>query len=344
MHLRRLAIRVRYPPLVGLVLALLPGALAAQTPAAVTVPGLGTVAFPTSTRSPAAQTAFVRGVLLLHLFEYPDAESAFREAECLDPGFAMAYWGEAMTYTHPVWDEQDSAAGRAALAKFAPSAAAREARADSSQQQQGSAGKGQTKSGDPLGERGYMHAVDILYGAGPKARRDTLYSQTMAEVLRAHPRNDEARLFYALSLLGLSQGVRDVPTYLRAAAMAESVFVRNAQHPGAVHYWIHGMDDPEHGMGALPAARALSRIAPDADHAQHMTSHIFMALGMWDDVVLANQNAMRMVDAKRQSRGRAPTYCGHYNSWLDYGYLEQGRLVDARRLLEHCRDQARAAA
>jgi tetratricopeptide (TPR) repeat protein len=300
-------------------------AVVAQGPGPETIKGLGTIAFPTSARSSAAQTAFVRGVLLLHLFEYDEAAAAFRGAERLEPGFAMAYWGEAMTYTHPVWGEHDTAAARAALGKLAPAASAREARAPTAR------------------ERGFLQAADVLYGAGSTGRRDTLYSQSMADLRRAYPHDDEVALFYALSLLGLSEGVRDVPAYLRAGTIAESVFVRNPHHPGAAHYWIHSMDDPDHAAGALVPARALARIAPDADHAQHMTSHIFMALGMWDDVVAANENAMRVVDAEGASRGQPPHYCGHYNSWLDYGYLQQGRLTAARQLMEHCREQARAA-
>ncbi|HEX8725778.1 MAG TPA: hypothetical protein VF737_10350 [Gemmatimonadaceae bacterium] len=304
-------------------LLLAPAAAAsAQAPASMTIPGLGTLSFPTSTRSAPAESAFVRGVLLLHVFEYERALADFRDAQRLDPTMAMAYWGEAMTYNHGVWDEQDPAAARAALAGLAPSPAGREAKAATPR------------------ERGYLHAVDILYGDGPKARRDTLYSQAMAELLRANPGDDEARAFYALSLLGLSQGVRNVPTYLRAAAIAESVFARNPRHPGAAHYWIHGMDDPEHAAQALPAARALSGIAPGAGHAQHMTAHIFMALGMWNDVVRANINAMRVVNAGRKARGLPPTFCGHYNFWLEYGYLELGKTAEARRLLDGCERQA----
>ena len=93
-----------------------------------TIPGLGTTAFPTSTKSPAAQTAFMRGLLLLHLFEYPDAAKSFTAAEKLDPGFAMAYWGDAMTFNHGIWNQVDVTAGQAALARFAPSPAARAAR------------------------------------------------------------------------------------------------------------------------------------------------------------------------------------------------------------------------
>ncbi len=90
-----------------------------------TIPGLGTTTFPTSASSPEAQAAFMRGLLLLHLFEYPDAAQAFSSAQKLDPAFSMAYWGEAMTHNHGVWNQLDAGAGEAALDKFAPTAAAR---------------------------------------------------------------------------------------------------------------------------------------------------------------------------------------------------------------------------
>ncbi len=300
-------------------------AAGAQSSRPITVGGYGTVDFPTSTRSTIAQREFSRGVLLLHLFHYDEAADAFRQAEHADSSFAMAYWGEAMTDTHPVWDEQDTAAGRKALGKFAPTADARERAAPTER------------------ERGYMRAVDALYGDGPKAARDTLFSQRMAEVLRANPRDDEARLFYALSLMGLSQGVRNVPTYLQAAQLAESVFTRHPDEPGATHYWIHAMDDPDHAAQALPAARALARVAPNAGHAQHMTSHIFMALGMWDDVVRANENTMRMFDGMAVAHGMTHFYCGHGQSWLAYGYVEQGRLANAREWVVGCEQQAAKA-
>jgi tetratricopeptide (TPR) repeat protein len=112
------------------------------------------------------------------------------------------------------------------------------------------------------------------------------------------------------------------------------VFERNPDHPGAAHYVIHSFDDPTHAPLGLKAARAYSRIAPDAAHAQHMTSHIFVALGMWDDVVAANEQAMRVTE---RQLGRSPVGCRHYNEWLAYGYLQQGRVRDAARLVEECR-------
>jgi len=267
---------------------------------AETIPGLGTATFPTSTRSAEAAHEFMRGLLLLHLFEYEDAASSFVAAEKADPSFAMAYWGEAMTFNHPVWNEVDVPAGRAVLAKFATTPEERAKRIP-----------------DPR-ERAWFGAVEILYsGTGTKRERDARYAAAMQQLSRAYPKDDEAQLFYALSLLGKSEGVRDVPAYLEAAGIAKAVFVRNPNHPGAAHYWIHGMDDPQHAAGALVAARALSKIAPDAAHAQHMCSHIFLALGMWDGVVEANLAASRVWNRQAAARGSPPGHCGHGIYWLE---------------------------
>lgn len=290
---------------------------------AETIPGLGTATFPTSTHSAAAQSDFIRGLLLLHLFEYPDAAKSFVAAEKADPEFVMAYWGESMTFNHGVWNEVDVSAGRAALAKFGATPEERSRRV-----------------ADPR-QGTYLSAVEILYsGRADKRERDAQYARAMEQLSAAYPKDDEAQLFYALALLGKSEGVRDVLTYLKAAEIAKAVFSRNPDHPGAAHYWIHGMDDPQHAAGALEAARALSKIAPDAGHAQHMCSHIFMALGMWDEVVQANVAAMSVVNRQRAAAGKPPGHCGHYNYWLEYGYLEQGRIGEAEKVVAGCRTEA----
>ncbi|MES2390055.1 MAG: hypothetical protein V4555_00330 [Acidobacteriota bacterium] len=300
--------------------------IAAPVLTAETVPGLGTATFPTSTHSPAAQHEFLRGLLLLHLFEYDDANKAFLAAEKLDPTFAMAYWGDAMTFNHPVWNQLDVPAGQAALARFAPTPEARAARI-----------------ADPR-ERAWMSAVEILYSSrGTKPRRDADYAVAMQHLSHDFP-DDEARLFSSLALLGRSEGVRDVPTYLQAAAIAKAVFDRQPNHPGAAHYWIHGMDDPQHAAGALIAARALSKIAPDAGHAQHMCSHIFVALGMWDEVVEANLNAMRVVDEHAHAAATPVLDCGHYAIWLEYAYYQQGRIELGDSTLAACQATSSAYA
>src|SRR5947208_4529852 len=291
---------------VGAVLACL-----AAGPASAQAPRLGTIDFPTS-GAPAARAPFIRGVLLLHSFEYGDAARAFREAQRLDSGFALAYWGEAMTYTHPVWNEQDGNAARAALQRLAATRDARRAKAPTRR------------------EQAYLDAVEILYGDGSKAVRDTAYSLAMGRLVARFPADREAKVFYALSLLGLNQGVRDVPTYLRAAAIVDTVFRENPNHPGAAHLLIHSYDDPIHAPLALSAARAVSKIAPDAAHAQHMTTHLFLALGMWDEVVSQNELA--------SGRDHAAWTPHHYTQWLGYGYLQQGRYAEALRHLERMRD------
>jgi tetratricopeptide (TPR) repeat protein len=285
--------------------ALLAAALAAA-PLPAQADRLGTVHFPTS-GAPAAQPHFLRGLALLHSFEYDDAAAAFREAQRADPGFALAYWGEAMTYTHPLWNEQDAAAARAALARLAPTPEARAARAPTPR------------------ERDWLATAEVLYGEGSKARRDTLLSRALARLVAAYPDDDEAQAFHALWFMALGQGVRHVPSYMRAGALAGEVLARRPDHPGAAHYVIHAFDDPVHAPLGLAAARAYSRIAPGADHAQHMTTHIFLALGMWDETIAQNAIASGADSAAWQP--------GHYTYWLHYGLLQEGRFREADALL-----------
>ena len=303
-----------YAALVSSLVLLTIAAIPAHSQQPTHIDGLGSLSFPNS-GAPAAQHDFLRGVLLLHSFEYGYAAEAFLKAQEIDPDFAMAYWGEAMTYTHPVWSQKDAAAASEALARYAPTPEARAAKAPTDR------------------ERAYLAAVDVLYGHGEKAALDTLYSVEMGKLASAYPDDLEAQTFYALSLLGLSQGNRDVPTYIEAGAIALAAFQQNPDHPGGAHYTIHSFDDPTHAILAMEAARAYGPIAPEAAHAQHMTTHIFLARGLWDDVVEANIRADAVTDRNLAARNLPPTFCGHYNEWLMYGYQQQGRYADADALL-----------
>ena len=276
---------------------------------------LGALSFPTSTSVTEAQQAFERGMLLLHLFEYPFARDEFRLAQELDPDFAMAYWGEAMTHNHPIWDEQDRHSARAVMAALGATPDERLARSDAPR------------------EKGLLAAIEVLFGPGTKAERDQKYMRAMELLAASYPEDHEIQLFYALSIMGVHAGVRDTAAYMMVTAIAQSVFSDNPRHPGAAHYLIHGVDDPVHAVLGLEAARALAVMAPDAGHSLHMTSHIFTALGMWKDVVAANEAAVRVQNAMRQERGEAVRHWGHYNYWLLYGYLQQGRHEAARKLL-----------
>ena len=268
---------------------------------------------------PAAQVDFLEGLALLHDFEYDLAAAAFRRAQAADPGFAMAYWGEAMTFNHPIWFQQDLRAGRDAMAKLAPTAAERQAKAKTER------------------EKAYIRTIDVLYGDGGKDERDFKYEAAMADLHARFPDDVDASAFYGLAILGTAHAGRDIPTYMRAAGVLEQAWINHQDHPGLVHYLIHSYDDPVHAPLGLRAARIYAKIAPDAGHAQHMTSHIFVALGMWPEVIQANINGIAVVNAVRKAAGKIPVGCGHYPSWLGYGYLQLGQIGKAKDAVEQCR-------
>jgi tetratricopeptide (TPR) repeat protein len=282
---------------------------------------LGTVNFPNS-GAPEAQEPFLRGLALLHSFEYTAARSAFREAQDADPDFAMAYWGEAMAWNYPLWYQQFRDEALEALGRLAASPDDRQAMAPTER------------------ERMWLAAVEILYGEGEKEERDDRYERAMADMHRTFPDDPEVAAFRSLAVLGTAHEGREHRTYMRAGAISSGLLATHPDHPGAAHYTIHSFDDPAHASLGLKAALAYSEIAPDAAHAQHMTSHIFLALGMWDLVVSANERADAVSDRDRVASGREPRSCGHYNEWLEYGYLMQGRDQEAEELLVACGAQA----
>jgi len=263
-------------------------------------PRLGTITFPNSGK-PEAQAAFLRGVALLHNFAYPQAAKAFQEAETIDPNFALAYWGEAMTHNHPLWYQYDKAGGRAALAKL-------------------------TKRPADARERGYIDAVEALYADGVE-NPSPMYEKAMERLARANPDDVEAQAFWALSILGTrGRNESDPRKQIRAAAVLEPLFAAHPDHPGVLHYLIHAYDDPVHAPLGLRAARRYSRVASDAPHALHMPSHIFLQLGMWDDAAHSNEAAYAL--SKQWSE---PDY--HSLEWLQYVYLQQGRFAEAKKLV-----------
>ena len=128
-------------------------ALAQRQPAA---PALGAISFPNS-GAPAAQDAFLRGVAWLHSFGYEEAIDAFREAQKVDPAFALAYWGEALAFNQPLWFQEEPEKGRAALRKLGATSAERLAKAKTPR------------------EQAYLAAVEALWDAGDKRSRDLKY-------------------------------------------------------------------------------------------------------------------------------------------------------------------------
>ena len=270
---------------------------------------LGRVEFPTS-GSAKAQAPFLRGLAALHSFWYEEALEAFRESTKIDPDFAMGYWGEAMTYNHPLWSEQDLTAARAVVAKF----------------------KDTPKLTDR--ERAYLNAVRLLYGEGEKRERDLAYSAAMEKVYLAYPEDLDAAAFYSLSLLGIAGSEKGYRLQAKAGAIALEVYQKNPNHPGAAHYIIHAFDDPDHAILALPAARRYASIAPEAHHARHMPSHIFLQLGMWPEAAASNEAAWESSDAWMKRKNLSVNVRDYHSlHWLLYVYLQQGRYNDAEKLL-----------
>jgi len=309
--------RVLTPLALAVVLALALSAAPRAQPAS-----LGQVDFPTSA-SGEAQDAFIRGVLLLHSFEYDDAREAFQGAQKAEPGFAMAYWGEAMTHNHPLWAQTAPEAARAALARLAPTPEERQAKAGSDK------------------ERAWLQAVEALFGPGEKLARDTAYASRMRQMHQRFPDDLEVEAFSALAILGTSHGGRDAATYMRAAALTEDVYRQNPQHPGAAHYLIHAYDDPIHAPLGLRYAEAYARIAPAASHALHMPSHIYFALGMWDEASDLNERSYKAADERVARKALGVDDRGfHALLWLTYSYLQQGRQQEAKGVLDQIEQAA----
>lgn len=275
---------------------------------------LGTIDFPTS-GSPPAQQHFLRGVAALHSFWYEEAVEAFQTASKIDPDFAMACWGEAIAYNHPIWAQQDIDAARKALAKIRDT------------------GKLTAR------EKAYIDAARVLYGDGDKLKRDIAYAGAMEKIYRDYPQDLEAASLYSLSLLGIVRpGDKGFQRQMKAGAVAMEVYQKNPNHPGAAHYITHSFDDPEHAILALPAARRYAEIAPEAHHARHMPAHIFLQLGMWPEAAASNESAWAVSDEWVKRKNLALSLRDYHSyHWLTYVYSQQGRLSKADLLIERLR-------
>jgi len=287
---------------------------------------LGKINFPNSGVE-AAQADFIEGMKFLHNFEYADAARSFERAREIDPDFAMAYYGEAKSYNHPLWFQQDRDAAMKVLSELGNTVAERQSKAGTQR------------------EKDILMSLEILYGNTAdsedltKQERDILYMESMDRLHQKYPNDHEITVFYGLSILGSAHEGRDYAVYMKAAAELFDVWNENPEHPGAAHYLIHSFDDPVHAPLGLPMAKAYSEIAPSAAHAQHMTSHIFLALGMWEDVIDANIVARNVQTERQKELDEATTVCGHYPWWLEYGYLQEGDIESAEQVLNSCRER-----
>lgn len=269
---------------------------------------LGTVVFATSC-APGSNAGFARGVALMHSFAYSAARHAFMEVAQADPKCAMAYWGEAMSHYHALWEPQVDSEDEM---REAESEAARAASLPASPR-----------------EKQYIDAVQIYYRdwqhATPASRAQR-FADAMAGVAKSNPKDEEAQVFHALALVATASPTDQTHRNQKmAAVILEPRWKEQPQHPGIPHYLIHAYDSTELAPRGLPAARAYAKIAPSAPHALHMPSHIFTRMGFWADSVSSNIAAQAAAKEQKDIGEEL-----HASDYLTYAYLQLGRDADAR--------------
>lgn len=267
--------------------------------------------------SAAAKTGFDKGLLLLHSFEYEDAQEAFQEAVAMDSTEVMAHWGEAMTHYKALWGLQNEEGGRAVINRL------------------GDNPKERLQQIDNALEKDFWQAIELLYGEGTLNERNQAYAKHMANLYKKYPDNQEVAAFYALGLMWSVEEGRDPDVFDLSARVAEGILDENPNHPGALHYMIHANDDPDYAKLSLLAANKYDKVAPGAAHALHMPSHIYLALGMWNDVVASNERSYGASLDRMERKGLDDKARGYHSyAWLHYGYLQQGRFDKAAELLQ----------
>ena len=280
---------------------------------------LGRVNFRTSC-SNKAQQQFNQAVAWLHSFEYEEAEKIFTQVSLIDPRCGMAYWGIAMSNFHPLWVPPTPAE----LQKGS-NAAEQAARIGAATQR----------------ERDYIAAIHTFYKDADKVDHRTrtfAYSDLMKKLYEGNRTDDEAAVFYALSLITTGTMTPD-KTYAKekeAAEILNRILARQPRHPGVAHYLIHGYDFPALAHLALPAARSYAAIAPASAHAQHMPSHIFIRLGLWQQAISSNLDAEAAAKAFaiRHHMPGAWDEQLHAMDYLAYAYLQLAQDKKAMGVLQ----------
>lgn len=275
-----------------------------------------------ATGSAEAHEVFTLGLLEMHNFEFADALASFQKAQSIDPNFTMAYWGEALAYDQFFWHRHQFDKSRAALAKLGATPEERAARAATQR------------------ERDYLQTIEIRFAEGEHHERELAYSDALRDLHEKYPDDLDAAAFYALSILATSYDGRDFARYMRAGAITESILAINPTHPGALHYNIHSYDDPIHAPLGLRSASVYSEVAPSAVHALHMGSHIYYALGMWEEGIERNIRSYEE-DVSRQADPNDP-YGGqayHALTWVPYGLQQMGKNAEAREYISRIAKQ-----
>src|SRR5947208_11378452 len=280
------------------------------TPGAVSAAEkLGKVHFSVSCSGP-AQSQFERAVALLHSFWYEKTVKALTDVTESDPDCAMGYWGIGMSMHYPLWQPPSAATLPKGGAKV------EKAKATGAKTQL---------------ERDYIAAIEAFYKDADKLdhrTRAVAYEKAMERVYARNPRDNEAAVFYALALDSTADpSDKTYANQLKAAAILEKVYREEPNHPGVAHYLIHSYDYPPLANRALVPARSYAKIAPSVPHAQHMPSHIFTRLGLWDESIQSNgvsAAASREYARKSGWEGAWPEQL-HAMDYLAYAYLQTGQ-------------------
>jgi tetratricopeptide (TPR) repeat protein len=280
---------------------------------------LGQVNFRTSC-SHEAQMQFNHAVAWLHSFEYEEAEKAFTEVTTTDPRCGLGYWGIAMSHYHPLWAPPSSA---------------------ELQKGWSAVEKGKTTGARTQREQDYLAAIEVFYKDADKLDHRTrtfAYSDAMKQLHQRYATDNEAGVFYALTLIATGTMSHD-KSYARekeAAQILNRVLAREPQHPGVSHYLIHSYDYPALAQLALPAARSYAKLAPASAHAQHMPSHIFTRLGLWQEAIRSNLDAKKSAQAFAVRNHLSGVWDEQFHSmdYLAYAYLQGAQDKHARGVLE----------
>jgi tetratricopeptide (TPR) repeat protein len=308
----------------------------------------GNIEFPISGAAE-LRPEFERGVALLHSFFYEEARRIFTAVAEKDPKCAMAQWGIAMTWWHPIWTAptpDEFAAGKAAIDSATRLCQDFHLR-NATTGQAGVAGR-ERKFIAALSA--YYHAADTAAATagavgqschGPVGSRERalVYEKEMRELASQYPYDMEAQTFYALALLAVGYATpsdTSLTKQLEAAGLLEKLRAKNANHPGITHYLIHSYDYPALAERGLSAAQVYASIAPWVPHALHMPSHIFTRLGMWEESVAANRASAEASRAYAKVRQREATESEelHALDYAVYSYLQEGQDDKAKEIVD----------
>ncbi|WP_138431193.1 hypothetical protein [Fodinibius saliphilus] len=289
---------------------------------------LGSIDFPTSATGK-AQKEFLTGVLALHSFWYPEARDHFQRAQDLDPSFAMAYWGELMTYDHPIWEQHNQTAGSKVL-----------------KQLNEQINKNEVSWTER--EKRYIEAVRILYNDNKEMeKRRTQYAQAMQQLYEKYP-SDETLAFSALASMTTPDYSYSNPNpdqLVPIAAKLEQLYKHNPKHPGGMHYLIHIYDNSTFAKMGIRPANDYSEVAYSSSHAIHMPSHIFKQLEMWDKVIQSNIRAYKAsVDWQTRTNRLLKERDYHSYRWLFEAYLtveKFGKACDIIKNMKQVEQQAK---